>query len=158
MARVGWRAVREWSKDWRLGHKKKKPGGARRLDASIYEPEYSPLGRTCQDNNRENGRANQSAQVSTSRDRADMRSSDAGPLQGRPQERTAPQPHPGRKQRASVGGRHKSMRDTDYFGWAVALPMSRTTFQLPSCCSFQMLVYFPCSTVGLPSLSLEWNS
>jgi hypothetical protein len=36
-------------RDW--GIKKKKPGGARRLDASIYEGEYSPFGRTCQDNN-----------------------------------------------------------------------------------------------------------
>src|SRR5208337_2369117 len=52
----------------------------------------------------------------------------------------------------------RAWRDADYFGWAVALPMSRTTFQLPSCCSFQMLVYLPCSTVGLPSLSLERNS
>jgi hypothetical protein len=50
------------------------------------------------------------------------------------------------------------LRPPDYFGCAVALPMSRTTFQLPSFCSFQMLVYFPYSTVGLPSLSLEWNS
>jgi len=31
--------------------KKKRPGGARRLDANIYDGKYSPFGRTCQDNN-----------------------------------------------------------------------------------------------------------
>src|SRR5271165_921168 len=51
---------------------------------------------------------------------------------------------------------HREARD--YFGGAMALPMSRTTFQVPSFCSFQMLVYFPYSTMGLPALSLEWNS
>ncbi len=45
-----------------------------------------------------------------------------------------------------------------YFGGAEELPMSRTTFQVPSCWSFQMLVYLPCSMMGLPSLSWERNS
>ena len=30
-----------------------------------------------------------------------------------------------------------------YLGCGLALPMSRTTFQLPSFCNFQMLVYLP---------------
>ncbi len=41
----------EWGADSRLGHKKKKPGGARRVDARIYEGKFSSFGRTCQDNN-----------------------------------------------------------------------------------------------------------
>ena len=45
-----------------------------------------------------------------------------------------------------------------YIGARLELPISRTTFQLPSFCFFQMLVYLPYSTVAFPSLFFEWNS
>jgi len=61
------------ARDW--GIKKKRPGGARRLDASIYEGEYSPLGRTCQYNNRQECATSPPDQNARLIDRADKGSS-----------------------------------------------------------------------------------
>jgi hypothetical protein len=53
---------------------------------------------------------------------------------------------------------HANYRDPLSFGSGLELPMSRTTFQRPSFCFFQIVVYFPYSTAGLPSLPTERNS
>lgn len=53
---------------------------------------------------------------------------------------------------------HANYRDALSFGSGLVLPMSRTAFQRPSFCFFQIVVYLSCSTAGLPGLPTERNS